>query len=134
MLEDFLKRLKSQSSNCNFTDCTAAQIRETAIRDAFISGMQFGFIRQRIFEGNVFVLNDVSDKARRLNEANKNVSLYELAQNPRSSDCIAASCSSQETQDEELCQAALCTSSGRSSNCTISASSDQRPCFFCVGC
>ena len=32
-LEDFLERLKSLSNNCNFTDCTAAQIRETAIRD-----------------------------------------------------------------------------------------------------
>ena len=133
-LEDFLERSKSLSNNCNFTDCTAAQIRETAaIRDAFISGMQSGFIQQRILEDNVLALNDVFDKARRLNEARKNASLYDLAQNPRSSDYTAASCSSQEIQDEELCQAAVCASSGRSSNCTNSASSGQSLCFFCGG-
>ena len=60
-LEDFLGRLKSRSSYCNFTDCTAAQIRETAIRDAFISGMQSGFIRQRILKDNALALNDVFD-------------------------------------------------------------------------
>ena len=129
-LEDFLERLKSLSNNCNFTDCTAAQIRETAIRDAFISGMQSGFIRQRILEDNVLALNDVFDKARRLNEARKNASLYELAQNPRFSDYTAASCSRQETQDEGLCQPAICASSGCSSNCTNSASSGQSPCFL----
>ena len=132
-LEDFLERLKSLSNNCNFTDRTAAQIRETAIRDAFISGMQSGFIRQRFLEDNVLALNDVFGKARRLNEARKNASLYDLAQNPRSSDYTAASCFSQETQDEELCQAAVCASSCRSSNRTNSASSSQSPCFFCGG-
>ena len=81
-VEDFLERLKSLSSNCNFTDCTAGQIRETAIRDAFISGMQSGFIRHQILEDNVLALNDVFDKARKLNEAHKNASLYDLAQKP----------------------------------------------------
>ena len=84
--------------------------------------MQSGFIRQQILENNVPALNDVFDKARRLNEARKNASLYDLAQNPRSSDYKAASCSSQETKDEELCQAVVCASSGRSSKCTNSAS------------
>ena len=95
--------------------------------------MQSGFIRQRILEDNVLALNDVFDTTRRLNEARKNASLNNLEQNPRSSDYVAASFSSQETQDEELCQAAVCASAGHSSNCTTSASSGQSPCFFCGG-
>ena len=113
---DFLERLKSLSSDCNFTDCTAAQIRETAIRDVFISVMQCGFNRHRILEDNVLALNDVFDKARRLNEARKNASIYDLVQNPQSLDYTAASCSSQETQDHELYQAAVFASSGSSSS------------------
>ena len=95
--------------------------------------MQSGFTRQWILEDNVLALNDVFDKARRFNEARKHASFYDLAQNLRSSDYTTASCSSQKTQDEELCQAAVCASSRCSSNYTNSAYLGQSPCFFCGG-
>ena len=80
-LEDFLERLKALSINCNFVDSTSAIIKEAAIRDAFISGMISGHIRQRILEDNVLSLNDVFDKARRLDEARKHANSYDLEQN-----------------------------------------------------
>ena len=70
-LEDFLERLNSLNSNCNFSDCTSAQIKEAAARDAFISGLQSGYIQQRILEDNILELIDVVDKARRLEEARR---------------------------------------------------------------
>ena len=77
-LEHFLERPKSSSSNCNFSDCTSAQIKEAAVRDAFISGLQSGYIRQRILKDNILELIDVVDKARRLEEARRNATLNEV--------------------------------------------------------
>ena len=76
-VEDFLQRLKSLNNECNFVDSTAVQIKQAAIRDAFIAGLTSGYIRQRISEVNILSLNAVFDKARALNKAKKNSYIYE---------------------------------------------------------
>ena len=100
-LEDFLERLKNLSSNCNFTDLASAQIKETAIRDAFISGLQSGYIRQRILEDDILQLNDVFDKARRLEEARKNAGCYDAVQSHGTPENVAAPCNSQEKETDQ---------------------------------
>ena len=71
-----MQRLKSLSNECNFADATGVQIKEAAIRDAFIAGLSSSHIRQRILEENVLQLNAVFNKARSLDEAHKNASIY----------------------------------------------------------
>ena len=116
-LEDFLERLKNLSNNCNFTDLTSTQIKETAIRDAFISGLQSGYIRQRILEDNILQLNDVFDKARKLEEARKNASCYNVVQSHGTPENVAAPCNSQEKETDQ-------------NNCLVL---NQCVCSFCGG-
>ena len=72
-----MQRLKSLSNECNFADATGVPTREAAIRDAFKAGLSSSYIRQRILEKNVLQLNAVFNKARSLDEAHKNASIYE---------------------------------------------------------
>ena len=53
-------------------DATASQCKESAVRDAFIAGINSSYIRQRLLEDNELQLNEVFDKARSLHEAQKN--------------------------------------------------------------
>lgn len=75
-LDEFLQALKSLSKDCNFKDVTAAQYQEEAIRDAFISGLQASFIRQRLLENRTLDLATMFDQARALDAAQKNSELY----------------------------------------------------------
>ena len=79
-LEDFMRRLKILSNNCNFVDITVSQCKEAAIRDAFITGLGQGspYIMQTLLEDNELRLNHVLNKARSLHEAQKNVLFYEV--------------------------------------------------------
>ena len=71
-LEDFLRRLKILSNDCNFVDVTASQCKEAGIRDAFITGLGSPYIRQRHLEDNELRLNNVFNKARSIHEAQNN--------------------------------------------------------------
>ena len=75
-LEEFLQRLKTLSAECNFRAVTAAQNQEAAIRDAFIAGLSSGYIRQRLLEDAALELQAVFDKARSLDDAQRNVEIY----------------------------------------------------------
>ena len=116
-LEDLLEQFKNLSSNCNFTDLTSAQIKETTIRDAFISGLQLGYIRQRILEENILQLNDVFDKVRRPEEARKNASCYDAVQSHGTPENVASPCNSEEKETDQ-------------NNCLVL---NQPACSFC-GC
>ena len=123
-LEDFLERLKFLSVDCNHTDSTSAQIKEAAIRDAFISRLQSGHIRQRILEVNVLRLNDVFDRARRLEDARRNASSYEIVQSRRLAENTAAL---RANKDEKL------TEEEKSTNAESCSVLKQASCFFCGG-
>ena len=93
-LEEFLQRLKTLSAECNFRDAAAAQNQEAAIRDAFIAGLSSGYIRQRLLEDATLELQAVFDKARSLDDAQRNVEIY----SSRSPGTLAACETSSETE------------------------------------
>jgi len=64
--------LKILGADCNFAPVTAAQSRNAATRDAFVAGLQSGYIRQRLLEDNVGDLQAAFDKARASDEAQSN--------------------------------------------------------------
>ena len=75
-LEEYLHRLKVLSTDCNFRDFTAAQYQEAAIRDEFIAGLHSSHIHQRLLEGNDLQLTTMHDKARMLDDAQRNAGAY----------------------------------------------------------
>ena len=75
-LEAFLQRLKTLSADCNFRAVTAAQNQEAVIRDAVIAGLSSGYIRQRLLEDAALELQAVFDKARSLDDAQRNAEIY----------------------------------------------------------
>ena len=71
-LEEFMQCLKRVSSECNFAAVTAAQHPEGTIRDAFIAGITSPSVRRRLLESDNLTLQHVFDKARSLEEAQRN--------------------------------------------------------------
>lgn len=57
-LDDFYQALRSLSKNCNFRAVTAEVYTQEAIREAFISGLQSGAIRQRLLENEELDLSN----------------------------------------------------------------------------
>ena len=55
-IDEFLQRLKALRVDCNFTDVSAVQCKEAAVRDAFVAGLRSAFIRKRLLEDNVIEL------------------------------------------------------------------------------
>lgn len=68
-LDEYLQALKTLSKDCNFRQATAAQYRDEAIRDAFISGLSSSNIRQRLLENKILDLQTAFDQARALDTA-----------------------------------------------------------------
>jgi len=77
-IEEFFRRLKILSTDCNFAAVTAAHNKDAAIRDALVAGLWTGYIRQRLLEDNVRELQAAFDKVRTLDEAQKNCEEYRL--------------------------------------------------------
>ena len=92
-LEDFFQKLKKLSLDCNFKDVTAAVYREETIRNAFIAGINSNYIRQRLLEGEDLSLQNVFDKARSLDEAQRNANLYNNNNLPDMCNSSVATCS-----------------------------------------
>lgn len=62
-----------------FRQVTASEYRDEAIRDAFISGLTFNNIRQRLLENKTLDLQTAFDQARALDIAQKNSEFYQFA-------------------------------------------------------
>ena len=75
-LDQYLQELKLPSKDCNFRQVSATQHREEAIRDAFISGILSGSIRQRLLENKTLDLQTAFDQARALDTAQKTSETY----------------------------------------------------------
>jgi len=75
-IDEFLQRLKALSVDCNFTDVSAVQCKEAAVRDAFVTGLRSAYIRQRLLEDNVIELRATFERARTLCDALKNAEEY----------------------------------------------------------
>ncbi|XP_065678455.1 uncharacterized protein LOC124814273 [Hydra vulgaris] len=75
-LEDFLQELRKLNKNCNYKDVSAEQYREEQIRDAFISGINSYYIRQRLLENSTLILQSAFNQARSLDIAQRNSDSY----------------------------------------------------------
>ena len=65
-LDQYLQTLKTLAKDCNFTNVSAEQHKEEAIRDAFISGLSSNHIRQRLLERSKLSLETAFNDARSL--------------------------------------------------------------------
>ena len=75
-LDQYLQELKHLSKDCNFRLVSAIQHRKEAIRDAFISGLLAGSIRQLLLENKTLDLQTAFDQARALDTAQKTSGTY----------------------------------------------------------
>ncbi len=75
-LDEYLQELKLLSKDCNFCQVSAAQYRDEAVRDAFITGLLSGSIRQRLLENKTLDLQTAFDQARALDTAQKSSETY----------------------------------------------------------
>lgn len=112
-LDQFLNRLKSLSKDCGFTAVTAEKQRDDSIRDAFISGLVSGGIRQRLLEKDKLDPQMAFDTARSLEMAEKQNHSFNPTNN-----YVAAS--SEET-----------SSLGDNSITASTYNSNSNKCYFC---
>ena len=75
-LDEYLQELKILSKDCNFSDVTAYQYRDEAVRDAFITGLLSTNIRQRLLENKTLNLQTAFDQARALDTAQRSSETY----------------------------------------------------------
>ncbi|VDP93565.1 unnamed protein product [Echinostoma caproni] len=64
--DQFFQKLKSLAKDCNFKAITAEKNQDDAIRDAFISGILSGVVRQRLLENRCLDLPTALELARSL--------------------------------------------------------------------
>ena len=75
-LDEYLQELKILSKDCNFSQVTANQYRDEAVRDAFITGLLSTNIRQRLLENKTLNLQTAFDQARALDTAQRTSETY----------------------------------------------------------
>ena len=75
-IDDYLRILRTLSKDCDFKPVSAEEYRNESIRDALISGLTSGFIRQRILESETLTLDQVFTLARTLELAQRNAESY----------------------------------------------------------
>ena len=115
-LDEYLQVLKVMSKDCNYRPVTAAQYRDEAIRDAFISGLLCHSIRQRLLENDNLNLELAFNQARAMESAKRSSESYGISQ--LSSNLTTATVV---TENE---------SRGKLSEKFISAAANQK-CYFC---
>ena len=119
-LDEFLQALKTLSKDCKFKDVTAAVYKDEAIRDAFITGLQSNYIRQRLLENSTLDLGTMFTQARSLHTAQKSSETY-VAPDPPPFHAAATTPSAPST---------LTSKSEIESEDTIAALSGAK-CYFC---
>ena len=77
-LDQFMHSLKQLCKDCDFKKVDASQNRDDYVRDAFISGISSGFIRQRLLENRTLTLQVAFDQARSLEQAQLQADLYKV--------------------------------------------------------
>ena len=119
-LDKYFQALKAFSKDCNYQNVTAVLYREESIRDAFITGLTSGFIRQRLLENKTLDLKTMFDQARSLETAARSSEFYRAVLPP-----VNAA-----TVPDESCDPT--TSPSILASASASASGLQRQkCFFC---
>ena len=81
-LVEYLQALKTLSKDCNYQSATAVLYREESIRDAFITGLTSGLIRQKLLENKTLDLKTMFDQARSLESAARSSESYSVQPPP----------------------------------------------------
>ena len=81
-LDEYLQALKTLSKDCNYRSTIAVLYREESIRDAFITGLTSGLIRQRLLENKTLDLKTMFDQARLLKSAARSSESYSVQPPP----------------------------------------------------
>ena len=84
-LEDFVHGLKKLGADCEFEALTVNEHKEMAIGDAFVAGLQSSYVRQRLLEGKEDTLQGLIDKAKSIEDAQKNSEMYRSSDRGQSS-------------------------------------------------
>ena len=116
-LDQYLRRLKVLAKECNFTAVSALKHQDDAVRDAFISGLLSGNIRQRLLEKTSLDLQTAFDSARSLEMAEKQNLSYRTPG-------YVASLESKTPPSNEINTSECATCAGTGPNKTTK-------CFFC---
>lgn len=75
-IDQFLQILKNLAKDCRFEDVTSSQHAEQAIWDAFITGLTWPAIRQRLLESYKLNLDNAVATARSLEKVQQNAASY----------------------------------------------------------
>ncbi|VDQ17307.1 unnamed protein product, partial [Trichobilharzia regenti] len=75
-LDQFVRRLKSLTTDCSFRAVTAEENRNESLRDSFISGIQSSMILQRLLEKRTLTFQAAYDQARALEMAHQQSQSY----------------------------------------------------------
>ena len=122
-LDQYLQKLRTLAKNCNFTQVSAEQHKEEAIRDAFISGLLSSSIRQRLLEHIKLDLQTAYDNARSLEMAEKQNQSY----NPTTSNITPSVRSATKEADYPRSS----ESQEPTTNLTAAAFTNNQKCYFC---
>ncbi len=77
-VDTYVQELKRIAKTCQFQAATADQYRQQYIRDAFINGLSSLNIRQRLLENDDLTLDQAKQKARALEQAQKQAESYNV--------------------------------------------------------
>jgi len=110
-LDEFLQTLRRMSKDCNFRAVAAEQYKQEMVRDAFINGLLFHVIRQRLLENRELDFATAFEQARTLDLAQKNSDAYDLGKVLASS--VSGEASDVHSQNQEV------------------TGSSRKLCFFC---
>ncbi len=87
-LDEYLQALKTLSKDCNYKNVSGEQYREESVRDAFITGLTSGLIRQRLLENKTLDLKTMFDQARSLESAARSSESYSVPNPPTSAAAV----------------------------------------------
>ena len=101
-IDQYMQTLEQLSKQCDFAQVSAEQNRKDYVRDAFINGITSGGIRQRLLENNTLTLADAYQKARTLEQAQKQSLCYSSSSSSPhiTSDAPPANVAVMETYDD----------------------------------
>ncbi|XP_064106807.1 uncharacterized protein LOC135215786 [Macrobrachium nipponense] len=116
-LDQFLQALKLLAKDCQFKSVTAEEACDSYVRDAFINGLVWCAIHQRLLENRTLNLNTAYEQARTLEMAQKHSASYSSAE-PVNAAVSAGS------REEE-------SSSAENNSESVSAATSGALCFFC---
>jgi hypothetical protein len=81
-LDQYIQKLRSLATDCNYETVSAAVRRDEAIRDTFVTGIQSNQIRQRLLEYTALPLSEAIEKAKALETAYKQSLSYQMVSSP----------------------------------------------------